>query len=193
MDWAGRCLTRPPGKLVLTCGLSGSGKSYLAARLLPQLPAVRLRSDVARKKLAGLDVLEESGSGIDTGLYDPARSDETFDYLIETAGALLLAGEHVIVDATFIDRSRRDRFVALAEGLGSRAVILFCDAPAALLESRLAGRTTAGGDPSEADADVLAWQQARFDRPGDGEPVIRVDTGREVDAAVIAQLVRRIL
>ena len=193
VNWAGEWLTRAPGRLVLTCGLSGSGKSYLAARLLPELLAVRLRSDVARKTLAGLGVLDQSGSGIDSGLYDPARSDETFDYLIEATGALLLAGEHVIVDATFIDRRRRDRFVALAAGLGSRATILFCDAPAALLVSRLAGRAEAGGDPSEADADVLAWQQARFDPPAAGEPVIRVDTGRDVDEALIRALVSQIL
>lgn len=191
--WAGRWLTRPTGRLILTMGLSGSGKSYLAARLLPLLPAVRLRSDVARKKLAGIGVLAESGSGIDTGLYDPARSDETFDYLIETAGALLLAGEHVIVDATFIDRSRRDRFVALAEGLGSRASILFCDAPASLLESRLASRKASGGDPSEADAEVLAWQQARFDLPGADEPVIRVDTSGELEASELREIADRIL
>ncbi len=193
LDWAGRWLTRPAGRLILTCGLSGSGKSYLASRLLPRLPAIRLRSDVARKKLAGLGVLEESGSGIDTGLYDPARSDETFDFLTETAGALMLAGEHVIVDATFIDRRRRDRFVALAEGLGSRAHILFCDAPATLLEARLGSRAETGGDPSEADARVLAWQQARLDPPGAEEPVIRVDTSRELDASTLQAIVAGIV
>jgi predicted kinase len=193
IDWAGSWLTRPPGVLVLMCGLSGSGKSHLAARLLPELPALRLRSDVARKRLAGLEALADSGSGIDTGLYDPARSEETFDYLIETAGALMLAGEHVIVDATFIDRTRRERFVALAEGLGSRAVILFCDAPIELLEQRLADRARQGNDPSEADADVLAWQRSRFNRPSSDEPVIRLDTSAELDAAALAALVGDVL
>jgi len=193
IDWAGGWLNRTPGLLVLMCGLSGSGKSHLAARLLPQLPAVRLRSDVARKRLAGLDVLEDSGSSIDTGLYDPARSEETFDYLVETAGALMLAGEHVIVDATFIDRVRRDRFVALADGLGSRAVILYCDAPIELLEVRLAGRARQGDDPSEADADVLAWQRSRFDVPATEDPVLKVDTSAELDAAAVAALVNDIL
>jgi aminoglycoside phosphotransferase family enzyme/predicted kinase len=193
VDWARRWLTRAPGVLILTCGLSGSGKSYLASRLLPRLPAVRLRSDVARKKLAGLEVLESSGSGVDSGLYDPARSEETFDYLIETAGGLILSGENVIVDATFIDRGRRDRFVALARGLGSRAVILYCDAPSGLLASRVAERAEKGGDPSEADTEVLAWQQARFDEPAADEPVIRVDTSGDLGEAELAGLVRSIL
>ncbi len=193
VGWAEQWLARAPGRLVLTCGLSGSGKSHLAARLLARLPAVRLRSDVARKTLAGLGVLEASGSGIDSGLYDAARSDETFYHLLETAGALLLAGEHVIVDATFIEKARRDRFVRLAQGLGSRASIVYCQAPLPLLESRLAARAAAGSDPSEADVSVLRWQQERFDEPTADEPVQIVDTAKELEASELADLVTAVL
>lgn len=191
--WADRWLARPPGRLVLTCGLSGSGKSYLAARLLARLPAIRLRSDVARKKLAGLGVLDTSGSGIDSGLYDAARTDETFDFLLETAGALVLAGEHVIVDATFIDKARRDRFVALARGLGSRATILHCQAPRELLVSRLRARSAEGSDPSEADVQVLDWQLQRFEAPTASEPVLQVDTAVPLTEARLLALAAAVL
>lgn len=193
VGWADRWLARPPGRLLLTCGLSGSGKSYLAERLLARLPAVRLRSDVARKTLAGLGVLESSGSGIDSGLYDPASSDATFDHLLETAGALILAGEHVIVDATFIEKARRDRFVALAQGLGSRAAILHCQAPLTLLESRVQARAAAGTDPSEADVRVLHYQRDRFDVPTTAEPVVVVDTAQPLDEARLAALAATLL
>ncbi len=191
--WADRWLARPPGRLVLTCGLSGSGKSYLAARLLARLPAVRLRSDVARKKLAGLGVLDASGSGIDSGLYEAARTDETFDYLLEVAGALILSGEHVIVDATFIDKARRDRFVSLAEGLGGRATILYCQAPKELLTTRLRSRSAEGADPSEADERVLEWQSTRFLAPAAPEPVLTVDTAQPLTDAVLADLAAAVL
>jgi aminoglycoside phosphotransferase family enzyme/predicted kinase len=193
IDWADRWLVRPPGRLVLTCGLSGSGKSYLAARLLARMPAIRLRSDVARKTLAGFGVLESSGSGIDTGLYDAKKSDETFDHLLETAGALILAGEHVIVDATFIEKSRRDRFVALAEGLGSRAVILLCQAPIPLLETRLDARAAKGADPSEADVAVLRWQQERFEPPTAEEPVLPVNTSEPLEDSRLIELALSLL
>lgn len=188
IDWADRWLARPPGKLVLTCGLSGSGKSYLAARLLGKLPAVRLRSDVARKRLAGLGVLEASDSGIDSGLYAPARSDETFAYLAEMTGALLRSGEHVIVDATFIERGRRESFAGLSASLGTSCTIIHCDAPTATLRARLAQRAAQGGDPSEADAQVLEWQQARFEPFAAHETVLRVDTGVELDESVLTRL-----
>ena len=191
--WADRWLARPPGRLVLTCGLSGSGKSYLASRMLARLPAVRLRSDVARKKLAGLGVLEASGSAVDSGLYDESHTDHTFDYLLEISGALLLSGEHVIVDATFIEKARRDRFVALAEGLGGHATILYCQAPQKLLESRLRSRAALGEDPSEADVAVMHWQLERFEAPTAEEPVQVVDTSATLDDDRLRALVAAVL
>ena len=74
LGWAAGFLERPPGRLIITCGLSGSGKSVLATRLVPELPAIRLRSDVARKTLAGLDALDSSGSEVAEGLYGAEQS-----------------------------------------------------------------------------------------------------------------------
>ncbi|MGD8417360.1 MAG: AAA family ATPase [Pseudomonadales bacterium] len=190
--WARDRLTRPRGRLVLTCGLSGSGKSYLATRLLARLPAVRLRSDVARKHLAGIGTLARSDSGIDSGLYDPAQSDRTFAHLAAAAEGLLVAGEHVIVDATFIERSRRAQFLELAERLGVVAVIVHCRAPDAVLTARLEDRARAGADPSEATVEVLRMQQERFEPPGDDEPCIRVDTDRTLTDDFVGELSRRI-
>ncbi len=193
LDWARGWLARPAGRLILTCGLSGSGKSYLAARLLPRLPAVRLRSDVARKRLAGLGVLASSGSGIDSGLYDPAQSDRTFDYLAASAEGLLRAGEHVIVDATFIERSRRRQFEALAARLGVPMLILLCQAPDAVLDERVSARTVAGNDPSEATPAVLALQRSRFEAPEDDEPVITVDTSGPLSGGALDTLASQVL
>lgn len=199
---AGRCLThlawardwmaRPPGRLLITCGLSGSGKSHLAGRLVEHLPALRLRSDVARKALAGLEALAASSSPVDGGLYTPEQSERTFAHLAEVAAGALRAGEHVIVDATFIERTRRDQFLELAERLGITACILYCDAPESVLRERVARRTGSGTDPSEATGAVLDLQLARFEPPAAEEPVIRVDTSTPISDEAIAGLVRGI-
>lgn len=193
LRWARDWLARPRGALILTCGLSGSGKSYLAARLLARLPAVRLRSDVARKHLAGLDSLAKSGSGVASGLYDRAQSDRTFDHLARSAEGLLLAGENVIVDATFIERARRRQFQALAARLGVRLVILLCEAPADVLDERVSRRALHGGDPSEATSAVLALQRSHFERPEVDEPVIAVDTSGPLRDALLDELAARVL
>ena len=50
-------------------GLSGSGKTTLSDRLLPLIPALRVRSDVERKRLFGLAEAQSSESGVGTGIY----------------------------------------------------------------------------------------------------------------------------
>ncbi len=49
--------------LIITYGLSGSGKSTKTFRCLEALSAVRLRSDVVRKQLAKMSAWERSESG----------------------------------------------------------------------------------------------------------------------------------
>jgi len=193
LNWARSWLRRPTGTLVLTCGLSGSGKSYLAGKLVGNLPAVRVRSDVARKALAGLTALDDSRSPIDGGLYAAEQSDRTFDYLLEVASGLLRAGEHVIVDATFIERSRRDRFADLARSIGAPLHILYCAAPLAVLKQRLTARSAAGRDPSEAGVEVLELQLDRFEPPAADEAVIPVDGTAELTASVVDSIVERLL
>ncbi|MFV2090637.1 MAG: AAA family ATPase, partial [Pseudomonadales bacterium] len=187
--WARDWLNRPPGMLVLTCGLSGSGKSYLAEKLATAMPAVRLRSDVARKKLAGLVAGARSHSPIDGGLYDTEQSDRTFAYLAELTQALLLAGENVIVDATFIERSRRTRFFDLAAALGCRVRLIYCEAPLEVLRERLQARAISAEDPSEATQAVLDLQLERLESPLPDERALHLDMAAPLTEPVIADLI----
>jgi predicted kinase len=193
LRWGHDWQNRPAGLLVLMCGLSGSGKSQLAGRLLTELPALRLRSDVARKTLAGLPAGARSNSPIDGGLYDPDQSDRVFSFLGEIASSLLMTGENVIVDATFIAGARRREFLDMAARLGVKAVVLVCEAPVAVLRERVARRAADSGDASEATLDILRLQLDRFEVPTGAEPVIRVATGQPLAAAQIATLVEEIL
>ena len=178
LHWAQAWLARPAGSIILMCGLSGAGKSHLAERLAPLLPAIRLRSDVARKTLAGLPALERTHSPTGGGLYDPAKSDAVFAYLAGLAEALLRGGENVIVDATFIEKDRRAEFLELAKRLGTHAQIIYCKAPVEVLRSRISKRSASGNDPSEATQAVLDMQLGNFSEPEAPEPVIEVKTDR---------------
>ncbi len=164
-----------PTPLVLMHGLSGSGKSTLAGELLEALGAVRLRSDVERKRLAGLAPLATSGSGLDQGLYGPAMTERTYARLLALARAVLEAGLPCIVDATFLRREQRAPFRALARELGVPLVILRCEAPEAELRRRVAARR---GDASEADLRVLEAQEGRLEPvgPEEADQVLTVRT-----------------
>lgn len=144
--------------MLLMHGLTASGKSTFARVLLQRLRAIRVRSDVERKRLAGLRAEEASGSPVGGGLYSADRNDATYEQLAHLARTILQAGYSVIVDATFLRLSRRARFEALAASLDVPWAVVGIDVPDAVLRERVAARAAAGGDPSEATLDVLAAQ-----------------------------------
>jgi aminoglycoside phosphotransferase family enzyme/predicted kinase len=189
LQWAKAQLERPTGTLILMCGLSGAGKSYLAERLAPLLPAIRLRSDIARKTLAGLTALEQTDSPIGGGLYHPATSDASFNYLAGLAEALLRGGDNVIVDATFIEKQRRAEFLQLAQRVGTKVQIVYCTAHVDVLRARITARSAAGTDPSEATTEVLDMQLGKFTAPQAPEPVIEMATDKVLSDADLMALV----
>ena len=66
-----------PPRLLITQGVSGSGKSTVAQQLLTVAGAIRLRSDVERKRLFGLAALERSTDR--ARVYGPEATLRTFD------------------------------------------------------------------------------------------------------------------
>ncbi len=148
--------------LLLMHGVSGSGKTYLAQWLLERLGAVRLRSDVERKRLYGLAPLEDSAR-IPGGIYTPEATRRTFARLAELTGMLLGMGHLVIADATFLRRQHRQGLIQVAQALHVPWRILSLQADLALLEARVRQRAAARGDASEATVEVLRRQLSEQD------------------------------
>ena len=155
--------------LLIMHGLSGSGKTTVAQDLLEALGAVRLRSDVERRRLFGIAAQARSGSELDAGLYAPEANERTYARLAELAREVLVARYPAIVDAAFLKRARRDRFAELARGAGARFVIAACTAQAATLRARVAARERDARDASEAGLAVLERQFATAEPPAQDE------------------------
>lgn len=150
---------RPPA-LILTCGLSGSGKTTAAQSALENLGAVRLRSDIERKRLHGLAADARTGSAPGAGLYAAQATRATYDRLSGLARRMLPSGFPVIVDATFLHRAERNAFRGVAACAGARFLILACEAPSGVLRERILSRARSGADASEATLEVLERQIA---------------------------------
>jgi len=178
-------------RLVLMWGLSGSGKSWLSARLADHLPALRVRSDVERKRLFASR--RQSGSdAFGDGLYAADANDATYERLLDLAGIVLEPGFTVIVDASFLEARRRIAFRALAERLGIPWLIVCCEAPPECLRQRVVKRATQGHDPSDAGIEVLE-QQLRLARPPTDEESahrLRVRTDEDIDVAEVVNRIR---
>jgi hypothetical protein len=178
--------------IVLMHGLSGSGKTAVAQALLEQLGAIRVRSDVERKRLHGRGALARTHAALDTGVYGPEATRRTYDRLAAAARAIVDAGSPAIVDAASLRRTDRDAFRDLAHALGVPFAIATCAAPEAVLRARVAARERAGTDASEATTAVLARQIATQEPLGADERrdavVFRTDGGAEARAAATRAL-----
>ena len=148
------------GAIIITHGLSGSGKTTLSQSSLAALGAVRLRSDIERKRLHGLDAAAHTKSAPGAGIYSPDATAQTYAQLAQHARSIAGAGYPVIVDAAFLKRAQRAAFRALAQELGVPFVIASIAVPHAALRTRVAARAAQGGDASEADLAVLDAQIA---------------------------------
>lgn len=146
----------PSRFLLATTGLSGSGKSVVSQALALNLGLVRLRSDVERKRLFGLGPLDKSKSGLNTNIYAPEATRQTYDLLASRAEQLLATGLPVIVDAACLKVSEREQLEAVAENQGVPFVLIDCEAPDALRRKWVSVRAN---DASEADTSLLDEQK----------------------------------
>lgn len=185
LELAGRIIRddRKP-LLLITCGPSGSGKSYLSERLCGLLSAIRVRSDAERRRRA------RPGEN----RYSAFARHRTYMRVETNADKVLQAGYPVIVDATFIRGEYRQRFWQLANDRQVPFGILWLKAPSAVLRDRVNLRAAAGTDASEAGVDVLEQQLQEVEplTATEKEFALEVDTSAGFDAGEIRRFVSRL-
>jgi hypothetical protein len=183
-DMAMRFLSPPPARLIAVGGLSGTGKSALAVALAPTVGAAPgalvLRSDVERKRLAGLAPEER----LPQAAYAKEASLAVYDSLHKRARTALAAGHSVIVDAVYADATERAAAAAIAAPGGFCGLWLDCPEPVRL--ARVAART---GDASDADADVVRFQSGLGAHAGDWDTI---DAGGSLERTLAAALLRQV-
>lgn len=174
--------------LVLTSGLSGSGKTWVSTQLLAEMPAIRIRSDIERKRLNELQELADSSSGIAAGIYTEESSRKVYARIFSAARTILAAGHNVILDAAFLRRADRATAIEIARHCGSVPVILAVSAPLERMRERILRRADRADDASEAGIAVLEHQLANAEAVTDEEQalVIQSDNDAGVDVAAIA-------
>jgi aminoglycoside phosphotransferase family enzyme/predicted kinase len=190
LNLAGRSLDGRPRFLAITHGLSGSGKTRGTQSLLEHCGAIRLRSDVERKRLAGLGPLAHTSSELASGLYSPEFSRRTFDRLADLSSTVVDAGFPVILDATFLRRAEREQFRALADSLGVPFVILDFPADEATCRERVRRRMQEKADASEATEQVVDRQLRLREPLSDQEQCLAVQFDPERTQLIEALLAR---
>ena len=161
LDLAHRFLQPEPSRLVAIGGVSGTGKSTLAAALAPELglrPGARvLRSDVTRKLMLGVD----PETRLPPTAYTREISGRVYDALCRKAATVLAGGYSAIIDAVALQPEERQSFAEVARAAGVPFSGLWLEGRAEAMASRIRKRR---GDASDATPEVLALQ-LRYD-PG---------------------------
>lgn len=144
--------------LAITHGVSGSGKTFGSEQILEHSGAIRIRSDVERKRLGGVPPLESSRSDLISDLYSSTLTDQTYKTLRQQAAAILESGFPVVVDATFLQTPHCGQFQLLAETMRVPFVILDFVTTESTCRERIRARAKTSDDPSEATEIVLSDQ-----------------------------------
>ncbi|HVV94120.1 MAG TPA: AAA family ATPase [Hyphomicrobiales bacterium] len=153
-----RFMAATPPRLVAVGGLSGSGKTTIAAALAPEMGsppgAVHLRSDIERKRLFRAAETER----LPEAAYSQEATAQVYAALRRLAAAALAAGCSVTVDAVHQRFEEREAIARVAADAGVPFTGLWLDAPVAALAQRVEARK---GDASDATAAVVEAQAAR--------------------------------
>jgi aminoglycoside phosphotransferase family enzyme/predicted kinase len=173
-------LDPPPPLLVAVGGLSGTGKSTLAAALAPLVGAapgaLHLRSDVERKRYFQVPETQR----LDASHYSQEAADTIYGRLYDKASRALAARHSAVVDAVYLKPEERKRIEATAEQAGAAFLGLWLEAPAQTMIARVEARH---GDASDADANVVRTQLEREI----GEMTwTRIDAGADRSATLAA-------
>jgi len=154
-----------PPALILTCGLPGSGKSWLARHVAQPLRAKVLNSDRVRKRLAGMAPTQSATARFGEGIYDPESTRRTYAALHTTAAETIRHGRTVVVDAGFRSASQRRPFLELAQQASVPVLVLEATIPDDVLRERLRRREHGQGEVSDADLGILDQVRAGFEKP----------------------------
>jgi len=183
---------RAPVMVIMT-GLSGSGKTWVSGELMAALPAIRVRSDVERKRSFDLTETAGSESGLATGIYSSQASKDVYARLNAIAEMLLAAGHNVILDASYPHVAQRAAALDTAKRAGSYCLLLHTVADEAILRKRILARQKKHDDASEADIDVLEFQLRNHEPLTDEEQQQAIQCESDgFDAARIAEYIRSV-
>ncbi|GAB1718427.1 MAG: hypothetical protein NTAFB09_01580 [Nitrosospira sp.] len=177
---AERCLNRRQPALIITHGLPGSGKTTFSQAALERLQAIRIRSDVERKRLHGLSPMARSDPLADN-LYSADVTQRTFAHLHGLARGLLDGGIPVIVDAAFLRRDERELFQRLAYERRIPYVIASMKTSIGTMRERIAQRQTRSDDASEADLTVLELLRNKQEKLSSQERACTIEFDNEDD------------
>ena len=136
-------------RLIIVCGLPGSGKTTHAKQVEQKLRAIRFSPD-------------EWMQALEINLWESAIRDRIEKLQWKLAQNLLSLGQNVIIEWGTWGRSERDALRLGARAIGAAVELHFLDAPSDVLFARVESRKLES--PTITREELIKWSEA-FQRP----------------------------
>lgn len=162
--------------LVMVGGLPGSGKSHFCHRLAARYPLARLESDALRRALFGQPT------------HSAEESRRLFDACHYVLDSLLRARIPALFDATNLREEHRRQVYRIADKHAAKLILVWLEAPPALVQQRLEARGREVDDKGLSDAGPEVYERMLQDVEPIGRPHLTVDASADIEPAIAAVL-----
>jgi len=172
--------------MIITCGLTGTGKSTIINAVAERTGFPVLTSDRIRKELVGIKPEERRYEAFDSGIYSKEFTQKTYSTMVEKGKERLMQGESVILDACFSKEEQRRMARKAAEEAGAGFLCVEFTAPEDEVKNRLDRRVENGGGVSDGRWEIYLGQKDSFERIDefdDGEYLL-IDTAEAKEKCV---------
>lgn len=170
-------MVTPP--FVVVSGLPGTGKSYFCRKLAERMPFLVLESDALRKSLFSVPT------------YSAEESAQLFAACHLLIEELLQKGVPIVFDATNLSERHRERLYHISDKTGAKLILVWVEAPAAVVHQRLQFREEKADPEDKSDADWEVYRRMRLNVEKIRRNHFAVDTSRDI-MPVIDKIMRAI-
>jgi predicted kinase len=167
-----------PPLLLIVRGLSGTGKSTLAAALAESLACGWLQTDELRRQLFGPS---KPAADFNSGQYSAENRRQVYESMFRLAEEHLSQGLSVVLDGTFLTAESRRRAIQLAQVHRSVPLLVTCTCPNNVAMERIRNRAAAETVKSDARPDFVDLQRDEEEPDDPAWPVCMVDTTEQLE------------
>lgn len=172
--------------VLIFMGGVGTGKTTLARHFEQKFNIDRYSSDRIRKSMAGLALQKRTPEKQRDKLYTKSMSERTYQTLVEKMEEDIKEGKSVILDATFSDRTAREKLVQKFRELEVNYLFVEAKAPGDVVKSRLRQRDEEDEVVSDARLEDFETLKNRYSPPSEmgDETLISVQTDQPVEQTI---------